>query len=131
MRRITGLVAAASALSFALPGAAHASAPQVTSTFITTAYYKVGAGYLAAVGCRTVTTPSDPQVTALSTTVHCSINGTSKDQVSPGAVAVTEIVAAAEAPFQFCVSGTAAFLDTVTNDIFEVAAVPHCITFQA
>lgn len=132
MRRLTGLLAiTAAVLSSSLTGAAHATAtPEVTTNFVETFYYKVGAGWVASVACRTVATPSDPQITILTTTVHCGVNDIVRDQALPGAVAVTEVTGATVPDFRFCVGGTASFLDTVTNDVFTIVAVPKCITFQ-
>ena len=132
MRRITGILAISAALAASLPGGAQAApTAEVTASFITTFYYKVGAGWVAAVACRAVAVQADPQVTALATTVRCSVNDTVSTEALPGAAAATDVLTAAVAPFTFCVSGAASFLDTVTNDIFSVTAVPKCITFEA
>lgn len=132
MRRITGLLVLAAGLASGIPGTAQATptTPAVTVSFVTTGYQKVGAGWVAAVACRAVALPTDPQVTALTTTVHCAVNEVSKDAAMVGAAAYSEVLAAVTPDFTFCVAGTASFLDTVTNDIITVAAVPHCITFQ-
>jgi hypothetical protein len=130
MRRITGLFAIAAATASLLTGSANAATPEVTANFISTFYYKVGAGWVATVACRTVAVPTDPQVTALTTSVQCGVNETTRTEAMPGAVAVSEVVAATRPNFEFCVSGTASFLDTVTNDVFTVVAVPKCITFE-
>ena len=55
MRRTAGMLAVAAGIASLVPGTAHATPTQtVTAQFVTTVYQKVGAGYLAASGCRVV-----------------------------------------------------------------------------
>jgi hypothetical protein len=130
MRRITGVLALAAATGSLLGGPARAAGPTVSASFISTAFYRVGAGWIAEANCRTLATPDDPQVAIVATSVTCSVNEVSDTEAMPGAVAVTQVVTATTAPFLFCVSGSATFVDTVTDEVFTVPAGPTCVRFD-
>lgn len=131
MRRLTGVLVIAAATAPLLSGSAHAGAQQVATNFVTTAHHRVGAGYVATATCRTVALSTDPQVVVLTSTVTCTINDDADTAALTGPVAVARIVTAADAPIRYCASGSATFLDTVTNDVFTIDADPTCVTFDA
>lgn len=130
MRRIA--VLAAGTLGFGLlgPGFAHAAPGTVTVSLRPTGFQRVGASNVAFTGCHALSTPDEPEVVAVATEVTCSINGTSQNAAAPGSQASTFVVAAADFPIVFCVSGRGLFMDTATNDLFTVAAGPTCATFE-
>lgn len=131
MGRIAAVLVGVVGLTTVGHGTAQAAPPgRVEVSFRWTAHNAVGPGYVASAGCQAVATGTEPEVVAVVTEVTCTIGAASRSGALPGAYAVSEVVAATEAPIVYCVTGRAIFLDPTTNDLFLVSAGPSCVTFS-
>jgi hypothetical protein len=121
--RIVGLAVAAGA---ALPAPAHAAPLGTVSVQAKFVSVPVGDRVTTVAVCTAVAVGTEPEVVAVATEVDCSVDGVERSAALPGSLAVTAQTSTA-LPLSVCVAGRAAFLDTATNNVFNVAATPACV----
>ena len=83
-------------------------------------------GFEVVVLCNASALTSDQATVPVATNVSCSVNGIEANQAMPGRESYTTVSATVVAPYTICISGQAAFVDPVANEIAIPSAGPDC-----
>jgi hypothetical protein len=86
-------------------------------------------GFVVVVLCNASALTADQAAIPLATAVSCAVNGISANRANPGREAFVTVDATVVGPYTVCISGQAAFVNPVTNDISVPTAEPQCTTW--
>lgn len=123
-------VVAAAVLASLLPAApASATPPYLDPMFIATFSEDAGGNRVAGATCRAAVIVGSPTQVALATRVTCSVQDTTRTQVTPGGASATAVTSV-EPPglVVACVSGEAVVMETESgrNELFLIERGPIC-----
>jgi hypothetical protein len=127
MRRLVLLVAGI-VMSAPVGVPAHAAGPYLAVDYVRLIERPVDAGDLVAVACHASAVPT-ATMAPLATAVWCSVNGRSASRVVPGRDSVVTVDAVVFDSYDVCISGQAAFMDAVTDEMSLAQDGPHCTTY--